>query len=115
MDYIGWCVVALMIVLFMGLLAADCKLASLQIETGVVVKKPVRSYPLSAPGGAWEMTFRYETFELEINTVWGEVAIVPVSKSQYDKTPLGATIYVKYLETRFLKNKTPLDFAVLKS
>lgn len=113
MDYIGWYVVALMVVLFMGLLVADCKLASLQIETGVVVKKRVFSY--TASGGAWEMYIRYETFILELHTVRGEVAVVPVSKSQYDETTIGAMIYAKYWESRFLKDKTLLDFAVLES
>ncbi|MDP3725719.1 MAG: hypothetical protein Q8R36_00805 [bacterium] len=120
MEYIGWSVVALLVALFMGLLIADRRRATLEVVIGVVVKKKVPSYPLMLPRGAWEMSFCYETFELEVKPrieldIWkGVVDVVPVLKSQYDETPIGATIYVKYLETKFLKNKIILEFAILE-
>lgn len=117
MEYLGWFVVALLLVLFMGLMVADRRRASLEVVIGVVVKKRAPSFPVPIPGGVWEMTFHYETFLLEVKSrtdldIWrGEVDVVPVSKSQYDQTPIGAVIYVKYLETRFLKNPILLEFA----
>ena len=66
MEYIGWCVVVLMVGLFMGLLIADQRMGSLERSIGVLVKKRVRSYPSSAPSGAcWEVSFRSETFDRE--------------------------------------------------
>lgn len=121
MEYIGWSVVALLAVLFMGLLVVDQRRASLEMIVGVVVGKRVPYRSLLAPGGAWEMSLSYETFELDVKYGWKfdistqQVDAVPVSKSQYDETPIGATIYAKYLETRFLKNKILLDFAILVS
>ena len=119
MEYIGWCVVVLMVGLFMGLLIADQRMGSLERSIGVVVKKRVRSYPSSAPSGAWEVSFRSETFKLEVGStdldLWRGVDVVPVSKSQYDQTPIGARIYAKYWRSRFLGNVILLDFAVLES
>ena len=50
---------------------------------------------------------------LEVDTVRGDTVVVPVSEAQYEEVSIGATVYVKYLESRFFKNKTLLDFAVL--
>ncbi|MDP3725720.1 MAG: hypothetical protein Q8R36_00810 [bacterium] len=115
MEYIGYCIATLWVSFLIGITVADHKLATLRVEIGVVVKKQILSYAVPALGGAWGGSFHCTTRVLKISTVRGEIVPIFVSRSQYDEIPMETTISAKYWESRFLKDKTLLDFTVLES
>lgn len=126
MDYYICSLLGLLVLFYAGLLIGDHKLARLRVAMGGVVGKRTISYPsLTLPGGPWMISTTqapWKGFVLEVQAfvmleakdrLWIETIVLSVSEAQYEEVSIESIVYAKYLESRFFKNRTLLDFAVL--
>lgn len=126
MDYYVSGFLCVLVLFYVGLFIGDHKLARLKVAAGGVVKKRTISYPSLTiiPGSPWmssttqapwkAFVLEVQAFVLEADRLRIEnVVVIVVSEAQYEEVSVGSIVYAKYWESRFFKNKTLLDFALL--
>lgn len=126
MDYYVSGFLDALVLFYVGLFIGDHKLARLKVAIGGVVKKRAISHPsLTIPGGPWMMSttmqdawkgfvLEVQAFVLDADCLRIETVVLSVSEAQYEGVSIESTVYAKYRESRFFKNKTLLAFAVLR-
>ena len=114
------------VLFYVGLFVGDYKLARLKVAIGSVVKKRVISHPsIRTTGDTWGISttvqdawkgfvLEVQAFVLDADRLQIETVVLSVSEAQYEEVSIEETVYAKYRESIFFKNKTLLNFAVLR-